>query len=138
MLQRETYAENLRWAAKTRENPQGRPLAVREIANGIGYSYELVRSALLEARPLAISRQANDKLCDYLGLPKEEMWVLAMKEKHSNRAGFRLPDLKDKEGLALSALWPELTADEREVVLEVARHYTEGKKQAKLTDQPRA
>lgn len=125
MLKYKTYAENVRMAANTRDNPLRRRIHIREVANAIGVSYETVRKIWKGVGKLYISDQTNWDLCEYLGLPPKEMWKLANEEKFSQKAGYvPLRLIEDREGREVSSRWEKLDKEQREVVLKVVLSFT--------------
>ena len=124
MLQFKTYAENLRVAMKTKNNAQGRPLKIRELANMTGFSYEHIRklrTGKYEAQKFSVGRDCNDLVCEVLGLDAEEMWQLAQREKFAQKTGYAPLQLEDPEGREMSDIWGELDHEQRMTMLQVAR-----------------
>jgi len=124
VLKYKTYAENVRMAGKTRDNPQRRPVAIREVANALHVSYEAIRRIWMGRDRLTISEVLNNELCDYLGLPKHEMWALAQAEKFSQKAGYvPLQLVEDREGREISANWELLDEEQRQTILRMVRSF---------------
>lgn len=125
MLEYPTYAENVRAAAKTKDNAQGRPLHIRELAQLTGYSYEHMRKIYKgkhdPKQQFSVSSDCNMILCDVLGLNPDEMWALAQREKFASKAGYLPMQLEDPEGREMSELWEHLDKHQRDTVLEIAR-----------------
>lgn len=127
MLKYKTYAENLRMAAKTKDNAQRRPLSIREIANLSQFSYEHIRKLWMgktESQKFSVSPDCNEILCTILGLNKEDMWRLAEQEKFSQKAGYvPMQLIEDPEGRELSEIWSDLDKHQHAIILEMARSF---------------
>ena len=110
------YAEKVRMAMKTGNNPTGQPITLRQLSTMTGYSYEHCRK-VFNAEPVG-SRPFNDMLCQALGLDSDEMWNLAQQEKVSFRlgAGFLTSMPHDKR---LVDLWPRLTTADQDRVIRI-------------------
>jgi hypothetical protein len=125
MLKFKTYAENIRVAAKSGENAQNRPLTIRELSVITGFSYEHIRKIWHgkdRTGQFSLSGECNDILCAALGLPKEEMWQLAQREKVAKKLGYvPMQLIEDTEGRELSALWKMLDRDQHAMILQMAR-----------------
>ena len=125
MLKFTTYAENIRMAAKTTQNAQGRPLKIRELAAMTGFSYEHIRKLWMgkhDGQRFSLSRECNDLLCEALGLNKDAMWTLAEQEKFSQKAGYIPVQLvDDPEGRELTSFWYELSSEQHQMILQMAR-----------------
>jgi hypothetical protein len=125
MLKYPTYAENVRAAAKTKDNAQGRPLHIRELAQLTGYSYEHIRKIYRgqydENTKFSVSQDCNAILCDVLGLNPDLMWELAHREKFAQKAGYVPMQLEDPQGRELSELWEEMSAPQHAMLVEIAR-----------------
>jgi hypothetical protein len=125
MLKYNTYAGNLRMAAKTKSNAQGRPLSIREIATMSGYSYEQIRKLFSnkhdQNNKLSLSRPCNDVICDILGLDLDDMWRLAEQEKFAQKNGYAPVQLEDPEGLELQEIWNNLDNEQHTMLLQIAR-----------------
>jgi hypothetical protein len=125
MLKYPTYAENVRAAAKTKNNAQGRPLHIRELAQLTGYSYEHIRKIwrgqYTENNKFSVSEDCNIILCDVLGLHAEQMWDLAQREKFAQKAGYIPMQLEDPQGRELSDLWETMNQTQHAMILEIAR-----------------
>ena len=114
------YAEHVRLAMQTANNPTKVPLSLRQIAGLTGYSYEHHRK-VVNGEPVG-SRVFNDVLCKALGLDADYMWELAQVEKVQRRLGTgfltKLP--KDKR---LVELWKMLTDSDRDKVIKIAEGF---------------
>jgi hypothetical protein len=103
---------------KTKENPQKRPLAIREVANAIGYSYEHMRK-VVTGEPVG-SREMNDQICAVLGLDPNDMWQLSQREK-LHRKFKDIPDVVvDTVPSELGHLWAQLNDQNREYLSRMA------------------
>ena len=111
------YAERVRMAMKTANNPTGAPVSIRQLAELTGYSYEHCRK-LVVGEPFG-SREFNDVVCQQLGLPVDEMWQLAQQEKLVRRHGVSALAQLPRDG-RLEAAWPHLTDTDRERVIQLA------------------
>lgn len=115
-MARNKYSERLRLAMKTRNNPTGHEVTIRNLEKLMGYSYEHIRK-IVHGEPFA-SRDFNEAICKLLGLPEEEMWQLAQEEKLAKKYGtsmtIRLPH--DER---LEELWPKLTETDHERVIRI-------------------
>jgi hypothetical protein len=127
MLKYKTYAENLRMAAKTADNPQKRPLSIRDIANISQFSYEHIRKLWMgktDSQKFSVSKECNQILCQILGLPEDEMLHLSEQEKFSQKAGYVPMQLvEDPEGRELSEIWNDLDKHQHAIILEMARSF---------------
>jgi hypothetical protein len=125
MLKFKTYAENVRVAAQTANNAQGRPLKIRELSIMTGFSYEHIRKIWHGKRDksdvFSVSRECNDNVCQVLGLDKEEMWRLAEREKFSQRIGYVPMRLQSAAGNEISEIWKHMNEEEQMALLESAR-----------------
>jgi lambda repressor-like predicted transcriptional regulator len=120
------YATRLKEAMKTRLDKAGQPYSMRQLAAETDYSYEQIRKALT-GEPV-VSRELNAAICAVLGLPKNDMWTLALQDKLVRR--FRslvglarevpLPDEPSSPDLRLPLLLSRLTQAEKEKVAEFA------------------
>jgi transcriptional regulator with XRE-family HTH domain len=111
-----TYAEVIRMKMKTGDNPTKKPITTRQLAEALGVTYEHVRQILL-GRP-AMSRDLNEKLCEYMGVDADAMWQKLQTEKFQKKLGFR-PNAPS-EGGRLAELWPELTDANRAALEQMA------------------
>ncbi len=118
MLKFATYSENLRWAMNTKENRHKRPFSIRDIAEKCDFSYEHVRKAF-NGQP-AFGEGASRVICDFLGLPADEMWQLAKREKMAKELGYKPIQLPDPQGQQLSGFWNSLDSKGREMLVTMA------------------
>lgn len=79
-----SYADILRDRIFAPARPEERK-SLRQIGRELHYSYEHVRK-VLRGDPVG-SKEFNDRLCEYLGLDREEMWQIAQREKAAQRFG---------------------------------------------------
>jgi len=113
------YALRVQRRLSSKENVAGRPLALKEVAKRVGYSYEHVRQALL-GRPVG-SRRFNDELAKICALDADEMWRLASKEKAVQRYGSEVArTLTPPPDRRMVTVWERLTESERLQVLAIA------------------
>jgi hypothetical protein len=110
------YGEKIR--ERLRAGPSGR-IAIRTIAETIGYSYEHVRQAVM-GKPSG-SRAFNDALSKFLALDPDEMWKLAVRTKTLRRYGLSaMRELDPPRDDRMRALWAELGHSDREQLLSIA------------------
>jgi len=110
------YGEKIR--ERLRAGPGGR-VAIRTIAEKIGYSYEHVRQAVM-GRPSG-SRAFNNALSKFLGLDADEMWRLAVRTKTLRRYGLSaMRELDPPSDDRMRALWAKLGHSDREQLLTIA------------------
>jgi plasmid maintenance system antidote protein VapI len=116
------YAERIRKAMLSEENPTRATVSIHQLARLTGYSYEHVRK-LVNGLPL-ISREFNDMVCRVLGLDPKELWALCQSEKVQRKYGMtRLPN-----DTRLAELWPHLTDSDREKIVRIVEGYAEANK----------
>lgn len=124
MLKYPTYSENIRMAGLTTDNRLRRPIPIRELQGATGLGYETVRGIWMGKGKLYISKLTSDQLCDYLGLPLDEMWALATKEKLEQKArDLGTVPLETVEGAAkeLLAAFSGLSAVRQRALLRMAQ-----------------
>ncbi len=118
-----TYAENIRVAAKQMG------LGITELSAQTGYCYEHIRKIWMGRTPkrkdvrLTVSRECNDLLCQLLGLPAEEMFELAEREKFAQKNGFAPVRLPDPLGLQLEEAWESLDDQQKEILVRTAKSF---------------
>ena len=98
---------------------QSRGLAIRQLANAVGHSYEHCRR-IIKGDPV-VSEELNKEICRVLGLDEQEMWRQAQKEKAVERFGVRLPSAGAGDAQALIRAWKQLGPSDRRLVLRVAQ-----------------
>lgn len=110
------YAERIRMAMKTSQNPTGQPVSIKQLSELTGYSYEHCRK-VFNAEPVG-SRPFNDILCQVLGLDPDEMWLLAQRDKITFRlgTGFLTQLPADKR---LVEMWPRLSEEDQMRVIKI-------------------
>lgn len=112
-----TYAQRIRTAMRTSENPTKAPMTLAQLARLTGYSYEHCRKHVNVGHFVG-SQTFNDTLCEALGLDADAMWQLAQEEKLRRRYGAGLLSAVPSDD-RLVAGWAQLSDDERERVLRV-------------------
>ena len=116
-----SYAEALRFAMKTAQNPHNRPLSIRDLEKLIGVTYEHIRKCV-RGEPV-VSAKLNEALCKHLGLDTAEMWKIAQREKAKRKFKQLATDPLIDVDVRLSAIWSDLRADEREVLCRIAEGF---------------
>ena len=119
---RSGYAGQLKKRFLGSENAVGRPIAIRDVAAHVGYSYEHVRQVLL-GHPVG-SRKFSDALCALAKLDSDAMWRLAMREKAVRRYGVDyLRKLMPPPDRRMQVLWDRLTSTERDQLVQIAEGF---------------
>lgn len=113
-----TYAQTLLGQMESDDNPQGRPVTIRELSQAAGRSYELCR-VILRGRPI-VSREFNEAACRYLGLDEPELWRLAVLEKARRRFGATERQITVPPDPRLERAWSRLGKGNRETVIRIA------------------
>lgn len=113
-----SYAEKIRMAMKTGENPTTEVLSIREVARRLGYSYEHVRK-VYNGEPV-VSPEFNTAMCKLLGLDAEAMWRQARLEKLKDRFGIPEGELLPPDNKKFAAVFEKLGDEKRKELLMVA------------------
>ena len=114
------YSERIRMAMKTTSNPTGHPIAITQLAEAIGFSYENVRKVYKGEHDG--SREFNEAVCAFLGLHEGVMWDLAQQSKAQRRLGLSVLTRLPKD-VRLVEIWPRLTDADREKVIKIAEGF---------------
>jgi hypothetical protein len=104
---RGTYAGIVRTKMRSIENPTGHPISLRDLADAVDYSYEHIRK-IVTGKPV-VSPELNQKICEVLGLDREQMMEIAKGEKVIRRYG-RVPlaPLPSPGASAIVEMWDQL------------------------------
>lgn len=113
-----SYAEKIRLAMKTGENPTTEVLSIREVARRLGYSYEHVRK-VYNGEPV-VSVEFNAAICKLLGLNADIMWRQARLEKLKDRFGIPEGELLPPDNKKFAAVFEQLPDDKKKELLMVA------------------
>lgn len=119
MLRFKTYAENIRFAMDTTDNPHGHPMTIRQVADAVGYSYEHIRKMYKGAA--VAGWECHKEVCEFLGLDINAMWDLAQREKIAEKIGYKPVQIEDPLGRQLREYWTILDEDDRRVILKMAQ-----------------
>ena len=117
MAGKRKYAEVIRMSMKTKNNPTGHEVTIRQLGRETGYSYEHVRK-ITKGEPFA-SRELNDAICQFLGMDPEEMWKIAQNEKLEWKYGTGIVTALPNNARLVSA-WEHLNDNDRDRVIQVA------------------
>lgn len=112
-----SYSESLRLKMKTADNPTGERLTIREAARRTGYSYEHVRKAY-NGETHYLSAEFNEAICKLLGLDKDAMWRVALREKLAARFG--TIDTQLPKNSRFDGIWAQLTPEEQSHLTDIA------------------
>jgi transcriptional regulator with XRE-family HTH domain len=119
----ESYAQILgRAMKKGKPDKDGvrRKVTRRQLARGIGKSYEHIRK-VLQGEPV-LSEEFNAAVCKFFGLDEQEMWRIAFAEKLQKRNPRAVaPSVLAPQDNTLRKIWDELTRDQRAQLLEIAK-----------------
>jgi hypothetical protein len=111
------YSERIRLAMKTGNNPSGEPISLKQLAEMTGWSFENCRKVYNGEHDG--SRDFNEAVCAALGLPEEEMWLLAERSKMQRRMSLGLTMAMPKDKRLLDA-WMRMTEADRDKVVRIA------------------
>lgn len=125
---RRTYAEIIRSKIRTADNPTGRPIALRDLAKALGYSYEHLRKCII-GEPV-VSKELNEKLCAYLALDSDSMFEQMEREKIARRWKHVPHALRPLPGTPLAEVWAQLSEADRELLTRIANALAHPRREA--------
>ena len=115
----QTYSENLREAVRLKSVRENHEVSMSTISRETSYSYEHIRKAM--RGEAVFGEHANRVICEYLGLPVQEMWELAQREKIADKIGHLPVRVHDPIGEELANCWREMSKDQRRMLLQMAK-----------------
>lgn len=105
------------YAGQMKDRMKELSLTLRDLEKTSGYSYEHLRK-VRNGRSIQ-SREVSDKICDLLGLDKDEMWDLARTDKLKARYGEMPKELVPPADDRAKKYWPLLSRPEQDEVIAI-------------------
>jgi hypothetical protein len=113
-----TYADTVKSTMRKGDH-RGNRITLRDLERGTSFSYEHLRKVV--AGEPVVSEECNIAICKFLGLDADAMWHLAKSEKLRKRHPEFAPSILAPADTTLRELWSELTKDQRNQLLDIAK-----------------